>query len=250
MKFLHHVIVFCLYYYCLCKTSGQVHENTIPFSATENLPAITHFLDLPPIDSSLCKNNAGFTQSLTKQFQFACPIYTDLDPDNSGQWTETHSGSVWRLGIRSRNAYSLYINMRYFLSPGAKIFVYSSGYQDLRGAFTSRNNNPAKVLSIAPVCGDRLGLSDAGLIWGWVSGNNVLNVYSNPCSNSVTLDMPDRIPINDIKCFDNNGRSMSVNLRQFEDGNKLYFNLRPGIYHLKIITAEKSFVARFIVMEE
>jgi hypothetical protein len=79
---------------------------------------------------------------------------------------------------------------------------------------------------------------------------NVLNVYPNPCTNSVTLDMPNGIPIYEVKCFDNNGRLMPVILRQAEDSNILYFNLNAGIYHFKIMTAEKLFVARFIVLEE
>ncbi len=156
MKYRHHIIVIYLFVCWLCQISGQVHENAIPYSVTENLPAITYFEDLPSIDSSAWKNKAESAQSITKQVRFASPIYTDLNPDNSGQWTETPSGSVWRLGIRSNNAYSLYVNMDYFLSTGTRMFVYGPEYQDLRGAFTSRNNNSAEVLSIAPVRGDRL----------------------------------------------------------------------------------------------
>jgi len=156
MKFLRLVFVLYLYYGWSCQISGQVHENSIPFSVTENLPAIIYFEDMPSVDSLLCKNKTDSTRRLTKQFQFACPIYTDLYPDNSGQWTETPSGRIWRLGIRSSNAYSIYITMHYELLPGTRMFVYGPGYQDLHGAFTNRNNNSAQVLSIAPVRGNRL----------------------------------------------------------------------------------------------
>ena len=79
---------------------------------------------------------------------------------------------------------------------------------------------------------------------------NVLNVYPNPCLNSATLDMPGRIPIHEVKCFDINGRLISVSIKQTDVDNKLYFNLRSGIYYLKINTAEKSFILRFIVLEK
>lgn len=156
MKFKYLVIFICLYYCSLCQTSGQVQENAIPFSVMENLPVITNFEDLSSIDSSNCKKIAESSKGFTNQLRFAFPILTDLDPNNSGQWDETPSGSVWRLGIRSENAFSLYIHMRYVLAPGAKLFVYGPEYHDLHGAFTSTNNNPAGALSIAPVQGNKL----------------------------------------------------------------------------------------------
>jgi hypothetical protein len=146
---------------CLCnlwyaQTSAQLQENAIPLSDVENLPALTHFKELSFADSSFCMNMAGSVHRLAKQNKFACPIDTDLDPGNAGEWTKTPGGRVWRLGIRSENAYSLYVSMRFLLPPGVKLFVYAPGYRDLRGAFTSRNNNPAEILSIAPIRGDRI----------------------------------------------------------------------------------------------
>ena len=156
MKYKHLVIAFCLCFCWLSYLYGQVHENTIPLSVKENLPAVTYFVDMPAFDSSFLKNKTGSEQKLLKQLQFAHPFYIDLDPDNSGEWTETNSGRVWRLGIRSVNAFSLYLTLQYFLSPGVKMFVYGPGYNDFHGAFTSRNNNSAEILSIAPVQGDKI----------------------------------------------------------------------------------------------
>lgn len=156
MKFLRLVFVLYLCYGWSGQISGQVHENAIPFSLTENLPAIIYFEEMSSIDSSFCLQKSESSQSLTKQVQFAYPFYTDLDPDNSGQWTETSSGRVWRLGIRSENAYSIYLTLHFLLLPGTKLFVYGPGYDNLLGAFTHRNNNPAQVLSIPPVRGNRI----------------------------------------------------------------------------------------------
>lgn len=154
MKFQHLFIIigFCL----MCQTFGQTHENAVPFSAIENLDPVTNFVDLPSVDSLNYEKEFQSSQGNKNQLQFACPIYTDLDPDNSGKWEETSLGSVWRLGIRSDKAYSLYVIMEYLLSAQVKMFIYAPGYKDLRGAFTHRNNNSSKLLSIAPVGGDKL----------------------------------------------------------------------------------------------
>ncbi len=209
MKYRYYVIAVCLYYCWLCQAFGQVHENAIPFSVVENLPAIKYFKDLPSIDGSLCVTKAESAQRLTKQFRFACPIYTDLTPDNSGQWTETPSGRVWRLGIRSDNAYSLYVTVHYILSPGARMYVYGPGYQDLRGAFTSRNNNAAEVLSILPVRGDRLiielNLPHFQQSYGEITITKVYHDYLNIFNDSAVKDLKSSMDCNeDINCV--NGR--------------------------------------------
>lgn len=183
MKFQHLFIFIFLYYCLLSQTLGQSNENGIPFSVTENLAPITNFVDLPSVDSSICKKMTEFARGLKNQLQFACPIFTDLDPDNSGQWDETPGGSVWRLGIRSDKAYSLYVVMHYLLSPEVRMFIYAPEYLDLRGAFTSRNNNAAEVLSIAPIRGDRLivelNMPSLQLSFGEVKITKVYHDYFN-----------------------------------------------------------------------
>ncbi|MBN1116194.1 MAG: T9SS type A sorting domain-containing protein [Bacteroidales bacterium] len=156
MKFLRLVLVLCLCYGWLYKISGQVHENAVPYSVTENLSALNCFEEMPSIDSTFCLHKPETAQSNTKNFQFACPFHTEFDPDNSGEWTETSSGRIWRLGIHSENAYSIYLTLKYKLLPGVRLYVYGPKYEDLRGAFTSKNNNSAGILSIAPVRGSRV----------------------------------------------------------------------------------------------
>jgi lysyl endopeptidase len=156
MRYQHWIILICVCCFCFFQAFGQIHENSIPFSVTEKLPAITNFKEISSTDSLLCKDKKDSTLSLTKLFQFACPINTDLNPNNSGQWTETSSGRVWRLGIRSENAYSIYLALHYLLLPNTRLYFYSPGYENLLGAFTHRNNNPAQVLSISPVRGNKI----------------------------------------------------------------------------------------------
>jgi len=156
MKYQYWVFIICFCCYCYVQPSGQVHKNAIPLSFTENLPEIKYYEVMPSVDSPLCVNNYSSSNSYAKQLRFACPIIINLNPDNSGQWEETPGGHVWRIGIQSQNAHSLYLTLRYFLLPGTNMFVYKPGYQELRGAYTYRNNNSARKLSISPVPGDRL----------------------------------------------------------------------------------------------
>ena len=146
-----YIIALFIFIFQTLESHGQVAEKAIPLSVMENLPIVTEFTRLPPVDTALCDPG-----KLAQQNQFACPVYTDFDPRNSGQWIDTPKGKVWRLGIHSPQANSLYTVVRFSLVAGATLFVYGPGYQDFRGAFTSANNNPANVLSIAPVRGDRL----------------------------------------------------------------------------------------------
>lgn len=156
MKFWCRVIACCFINSLVYTIFSQVQQHAVPFSASENLYPLTYYIAMPPIDSFSLYQKAETGEVYTKQFQFAYTIYTDLDTYNSGEWTETASGRVWRLGIYSENAYSIYISMQYLLEPGASLFVYGPGYEDMRGAFTSYNNNSSEVLSVVPVLGDKL----------------------------------------------------------------------------------------------
>ncbi len=148
MKYL--IFTISLYHVTIFSVLGQMHDSAVPLSATENLPAISYYEDLPAINITQCKSEYP-----EEVIQFACPIYTDFDPYQSGEWTETQNGSIWRIGIQSKNAYSLYLKMIISLSPEAKLFIYAPGYHNLKGAFTSANNK-SEVLTIAPIPGDQL----------------------------------------------------------------------------------------------
>ncbi len=156
MKYHYWIFILCFCCFCYLQSSGQVHKNALPLSYTENLPEIAYYEVLPSVDSPLCVNGYSSSDSYTKHLQFACPVKVNFNPEHSGQWEETPGGHVWRIGIQSQNAHSLYLTFRYFLLPGTNMFVYKPGYRQLQGAFTDRNNNPARILSTAPVPGDRL----------------------------------------------------------------------------------------------
>ena len=90
--------------------------------------------------------------------RFAHPFFVELTPDNSGEWTTNNDGTrIWRLGIRSKGAYSINLIFDYFtLAPGASVYVFDPIQSLVLGAFTHLNNQPSANLAIAPIPGDEL----------------------------------------------------------------------------------------------
>lgn len=90
--------------------------------------------------------------------KFAQQFTVNYTPDNSGTWTAQPDGiRIWRLLISSPGAYSINLIFdRYVLPPGAKLFIYNTEGTDIKGAFTSANNQPSGILATAPVTGDQV----------------------------------------------------------------------------------------------
>src|SRR5690606_35532706 len=78
----------------------------------------------------------------------------------------------------------------------------------------------------------------------------VLNVFPNPCSNSVTIETPGGAAIHELRCFDSKGREVFTRLKQSEVDNKIHFNLGSGVYYLKIATSQGTYVERILVLDD
>ena len=64
-------------------------------------------------------------------------------------------GRVWRLSIKSENAYSINLIYDKFILPdGAEMFVYDENMTTILGAFTSSNNKEYQTFSTAPTKGN------------------------------------------------------------------------------------------------
>ncbi len=90
--------------------------------------------------------------------KFAHQFTVNYTPDNSGVWTEQQNGTrIWRLLISSPGAYTINLIFdRYVLPPDAKLFIYNPEQTDIKGAFTSANNQPSGILATAPVKGEQI----------------------------------------------------------------------------------------------
>lgn len=85
-------------------------------------------------------------------------VHTDINMTDNGTWTVLPNGTnVWRLRIKSINAYNLQLHFgSYHLEPGASIFMYNPDHSVVRGAFTDFNNCESGIFVTAPIPGDEL----------------------------------------------------------------------------------------------
>ena len=88
--------------------------------------------------------------------KFAATIKTSINPENAGAWTSLNGKqSLWRLQVSSKGAKSLNLAFTEFYLPiGAKLFIYSPDYKQVRGPFTVRDNNVHRQLWTPIVFGD------------------------------------------------------------------------------------------------
>jgi hypothetical protein len=135
---------------------AQKQLNGIPFSFTERLSLIKDYQQVSSVGQVAFDHKAPLNDSL-KTYRFAHCFSTDFDTQNSGQWDITSQGEVWRLGISSANAYSIYLVFDLFdLDDDVRLYCYSSDLKCLRGGFGAENVNPSSILAVAPIPGDSI----------------------------------------------------------------------------------------------
>lgn len=152
------LIIALLAFIQLNSVLAQKSVNAEPFSSAYKLQPVTKFEELPEISNTmLLREDEEKRAQRLKVRRFAQMIPVGFHPYNSGTWEETGAGKVWRLGIHSADAYSLYLVFDEFrLAPGVKLFVYNTDFSKIAGAFTSKNNNRFNKFSIAPIPGDAI----------------------------------------------------------------------------------------------
>lgn len=148
---------------------AQPMEAGLPYSIQFQMEPVINFFDLPDYDYSkmIVEDKARIVRG-EKRYRFAKKFIADLSPFNNGLWQETpNGGRVWRIGIRSVKAYSLYIILSEFtIQPGVRIYAYNSDLTDWHGPFTNSNNNKNNLCIVPPVKGNDLILElnvDAGI---------------------------------------------------------------------------------------
>jgi len=87
-------------------------------------------------------------------FRFGTPFEVNYNLNNSGEWTDTELGRIWRLSITSESAYSINLLYdRFILPEGAEMYLYDSDMTTILGAFTSANNKDHQTFSTSPTKG-------------------------------------------------------------------------------------------------
>ena len=78
------------------------------------------------------------------QPRFAAPLPLDLGLENAGQWTVFENGDrIWRLKLQSPEALGLILLYdRFYLPPGAMLFLYNEDRDRLAAPLNNRHNRP------------------------------------------------------------------------------------------------------------
>ena len=88
-------------------------------------------------------------------YRYGYSFEVDYSMDNSGTWTELEEGKLWRLAIKSEDAYSISLYYdAFFLPEGAYLFAYNRSNSTIYGAYTKENNDESGLFSTAQVEGD------------------------------------------------------------------------------------------------
>ncbi|MCF8372760.1 MAG: T9SS type A sorting domain-containing protein [Bacteroidales bacterium] len=175
-------------------------ETNIPFVL---LPSINH-------DSLL---QADALETGLKALRFASMIPCNIDVKENAKEDKVATGTLWRLGIVSENALSLYTEFSSFELPeGAMLFLYNPRKNHILGAFTHLNNKTSKKFAVLPIIGDSLIIeyfeptniaSSLPLVLGQIGHDyrGIIHILENPKDGSFGHSGSCNI---DINCFEGN----------------------------------------------
>ena len=153
-----------LIFYVLSQSiTGQISfgGKPLPLSADASTRLLSTssqlFVDMPKFDNQAALWRSQQDKSDFKSLEFAHKFDVHLRPDNSGISFNYANTKVWRVGIRSKGAYSLNILFSKFRLPeGAKVFVYNSDQSEILGSYTSENNSDLNLMPVQPIGGDEI----------------------------------------------------------------------------------------------
>jgi lysyl endopeptidase len=157
------IIVFCVAFYFSPYINAQIPHGGKPLEVGAERSSslrseVDYFVNMPSFDVDSALEVDDLPGNRVGGLTFAHKFFVNLTPENSGITFHTEDGTkVWKVGIRSTNAYSLNILFSEFTLPeGAKVFLYNSDRSAILGAFTNENRPNGGELSVSPVDGDEL----------------------------------------------------------------------------------------------
>lgn len=157
-----NIASFLVLFTCI-SAPAQISHGGKPFALHEAMRSLTPgvsqqmFVDMPAFNVEQELRSSESSGDF-KSLYFAHKFFVHLRPDNSGiRFTSYDHMNVWRVGIRSRGAYSINILFSKFQLPeGAKVFVYNSDQTEILGSYTSENNTDLNLLPVQPIGGDEI----------------------------------------------------------------------------------------------
>ncbi len=155
MKKLLFLLLICLVSWSV---QGQIEYPGSPWSMKWKLKSSPETISFPGVTNAQATKYLSTFPPALKAMVFAYPFDTLINATEHGTWETLPDGSrIWRLSIYSRDAQSINLIFGSFRLPaGAAMYLYTPGYADLRGSFTSENQTATGVLATVPLPGDRI----------------------------------------------------------------------------------------------
>ncbi len=140
-------------------STGQISYGGIPasFSQLKKAAYKIPVIDMEPVDNDQLLIAEKADPNNLKTFRFAKGFNVDISPESSGRWEVSGDMKIWRLGIRSKGAWSLNLIFDKMIIPkDALLFIYSKDQKKVLGAFTSANEQSSGYFSAYPISGDEI----------------------------------------------------------------------------------------------
>ena len=158
------IAVFSLSLFALFFSSLQAQRSYggRPLSMEEEVAYVRsladYVLELPAFDVDSLLREDSIYHNPNGALRFAHKLFVNLSPGNSGVSFNLDDGTrIWKLGLRSKGAYSLNLIFEEFVvPPGARLFLYNPDKSQVLGAFTSNNMQESGEFAIAPVSGEEI----------------------------------------------------------------------------------------------
>ena len=134
---------------------SQVSSGGTPKSVQQGLVSSLPAMVLPSVDKESLLAEDKLEMAKDVPYRFGASIEVNYNLENSGAWEDAIGGRIWRLSIKSEDAYSLnLIYDRFILPEGAELYVYDEEMNTVLGAFTHKNNKIHESFSTSPTEGD------------------------------------------------------------------------------------------------
>ncbi len=156
---LRYLLIIAMFSILAVNTNGQLSHGGIPasFSLMKKAAFELPVIEMEPVDNSqLLSDEQNNTENL-KSFIFAKSFKVDISPEASGRWDVADGVKIWRIGIRSKDAFSLNLIFDKMIIPqGASLFLYPKDRLKVLGAFTSENEQSSGYFATYPIAGDEI----------------------------------------------------------------------------------------------
>ena len=133
-----------------------------------------------------CINNSEIIDDIKRRnsenecFQFAYGFDVNIDIKDVSLIDTLQYGILYRVGVKSNNAYSINIIFsNYFVPDGAKMFLYNEKQDVILGAYTSNNNKKDQIFATSPISGDKIFIEYFEPRFSEISGQVVIGKVSH-----------------------------------------------------------------------